>query len=61
MAIKIKSIAYDDFKDNETLELFKKTGGNVLLTTIDDIINWGRSNSIWPLTFATSYMQNLVL
>jgi len=45
---------YEDFKDNETLELLRQTGGNVLLTTIDDIIDWGRSNSIWPLTFATS-------
>ena len=45
---------YEDFKDNETLELLKKSGGNVLLSKIDDIINWGRSNSIWPLTFATS-------
>ncbi|MCK9618736.1 MAG: NADH-quinone oxidoreductase subunit B [Lentimicrobiaceae bacterium] len=45
---------YDDFKDNETLEIMKNSGGNILLTTIDDIINWGRSNSIWPLTFATS-------
>jgi len=45
---------YDDFKDNETLELLSKSGSNVLLTTIDNIINWGRSNSIWPLTFATS-------
>ena len=45
---------YEDFKDNETLELFKQTGGNVMFTTIDAVINWGRSNSIWPLTFATS-------
>ncbi len=43
-----------DFRDNETLESFKKTGQGILLTTIDDIIDWGRSNSIWPLTFATS-------
>ena len=43
-----------DFKDNETLELFKESGGGILLTTVDDLINWGRSNSIWPLTFATS-------
>jgi len=43
-----------DFLDNETLELLKQTGGSVMMTTIDDIVNWGRSNSIWPLTFATS-------
>jgi NADH-quinone oxidoreductase subunit B len=54
MAIKIKNIKYDEFKDNETLDIFKQSGGNILMTTIDDIINWGRSNSIWPLTFATS-------
>ena len=27
---------------------------NYILTTIDTILNWGRANSIWPLTFATS-------
>jgi NADH-quinone oxidoreductase subunit B len=54
MGLKIKSMKYEDFKDNETLELMNKSGGNILLTTIDNIINWGRSNSIWPLTFATS-------
>jgi NADH-quinone oxidoreductase subunit B len=54
MGIKIKSMHYEDFKDNETLELLNKTGGNILMTTVDNIVNWGRSNSIWPLTFATS-------
>ena len=44
---------HEDFKDNEGLEILKESKGNVLLTTIDDILNWGRSNSIWPLTFAT--------
>ncbi len=44
----------EDFNDNDSLEIFKKSGGNILMTTIDDIINWGRSNSVWPLTFATS-------
>lgn len=54
MGIKIKSMKHEDFRDNETLEMFKQTGSNILLTTIDDIVNWGRSNSIWPMTFATS-------
>jgi NADH-quinone oxidoreductase subunit B len=54
MGIKIKSMDYEDFNDNESLEIFKKSNGNILLTSIDNIINWGRSNSIWPLTFATS-------
>ena len=54
MGIKIKSMKYEDFNDNETLETFKDPNGNIIFTTIDDIINWGRSNSIWPLTFATS-------
>jgi NADH-quinone oxidoreductase subunit B len=54
MGIKIKSMKEEDFNDNDSLDILKKTGGNVLLTSIDNLINWGRSNSIWPLTFATS-------
>jgi NADH-quinone oxidoreductase subunit B len=50
----IKSMKNVKFKDDETLELLKETGGSVILSSIDDIVNWGRSNSIWPLTFATS-------
>ena len=29
-------------------------GGDVVTTKLDDIINWARANSLWPLTFATS-------
>ncbi len=54
MGIKIKSMKYDEFQDNETLELMKELDSNVFLSTLDNLLNWGRSNSIWPLTFATS-------
>jgi NADH-quinone oxidoreductase subunit B len=29
-------------------------GGNIVVTTLDHVINWGRSNSLWPLYFGTS-------
>ena len=49
---------YEDFKDNEYIEqLVKKLhegGVNVVVGSLDEAINWGRSNSLWPLTFATS-------
>jgi NADH-quinone oxidoreductase subunit B len=45
MGVKIKSMKYEDFGDNESLELLKKSGGNVFLTSIDSVLNWGRSNS----------------
>jgi NADH-quinone oxidoreductase subunit B len=50
----IKNMKDQDFKDNEGLEILKQSKGGILLTTVADLMNWGRSNSIWPLTFATS-------
>ena len=35
-------------------ELMTDLKGNVLLTTLDQIAGWARSNSLWPLTFGTS-------
>jgi NADH:ubiquinone oxidoreductase subunit B-like Fe-S oxidoreductase len=29
-------------------------GGGILLSKMDDVINWARSNSLWPLVFGTS-------
>jgi NADH-quinone oxidoreductase subunit B len=29
-------------------------GGGLIISSFNEIINWARSNSLWPLTFATS-------
>lgn len=54
----IKSFPYAEFKDNETLEKLadelNEGGVNVLVGSLDEAINWGRSNSPWSLTFGTS-------
>jgi NADH-quinone oxidoreductase subunit B len=56
--IHIRNMKYEDFNDNEYLEQcvneLKDNGVNVLVGKLNDLINWGRSNSVWPLTFATS-------
>ena len=55
---KIKSIPYEEWKDNESLEKIidelHEGGVNVVTGSLDRLINWGRSNSLWSLTFATS-------
>lgn len=56
--ITAQGMPYEAWKDNEYIEKLvqelRDSGANVLVGSLDKLINWGRSNSIWPLTFATS-------
>ncbi|MDH5400015.1 MAG: NADH-quinone oxidoreductase subunit B [Cyclobacteriaceae bacterium] len=40
----------DDFPG----EVTKSGKGNIVVTSMDAVINWSRANSLWPLTFGTS-------
>ncbi len=35
-------------------EVKSGAGSNIVITSVDGIINWARSNSLWPLVFGTS-------
>lgn len=55
---KIRSMKYEEFKNNDYLEEMVKelnaNGTNVVVTTADQLIDWGRSNSIWSFLLGTS-------
>ncbi len=54
----IRSMKYEEFKNNDYLESMVKelneNGANVVVTTADQLIDWGRSNSIWSFLLGTS-------
>ncbi len=55
---KIRSMKYEEFKNNDYLEHMVKElreqGVNVAVSKLDDLINWGRSNSVWSFLLGTS-------
>ena len=49
---------YEEFKNNDYLQRMvdelNRDGAGIIIGTIDELIEWGRSNSLWSLTFGTS-------
>lgn len=58
MEVKIKSMKHEDFKDNQYIdklvEELRASGTNIVVGKLNDLMNWGVSNSLWPFCFGTS-------
>ena len=42
-----------EFEKNDFPIIDQYEGGSIILTQLDALVNWARSNSVWPLTFGT--------
>lgn len=42
-----------EFEKNDFPIIDQYEGGSIILTQFDALVNWARSNSVWPLTFGT--------
>ena len=42
-----------EFEKNDFPILESYEGGSIILPQLDALVNWARSNSVWPLTFGT--------
>ena len=55
---KIKSIKHEEFKDNEYIESLvaelNAAGANIVVGKLDQLMQWGHANSLWPFCFGTS-------
>lgn len=48
---KLNLVGPDDLYARVDSEDFAVLNQSVLTTTLDNLVNWGRKNSIWPMTF----------
>lgn len=51
IAIESNTANTTNTEDSMPFEKISTNGAPLMLTTADKIINWGRSNSLWPLTY----------
>ncbi len=54
----VKDMRSDEFGNNDYLQRMvdklNRDGAGIVLGSLDELIDWGRSNSLWSLTFGTS-------
>ncbi|RHX99922.1 hypothetical protein DYB37_003973 [Aphanomyces astaci] len=49
------AIAKTSFKDLFSTEANAKNSVEYVVAKVDDLVNWGRRSSLWPMTFGLAY------